>query len=111
MLSESSIAFLKRLLDTPGPSGFESAPARIWRDEARAFADVSNESGSGIRKERSSRGLAVGDLDNDGDLDVEGHSISPASADRSPLCGRIHHGTQRRRRGGKAIQRRTKASG
>ena len=43
MLSESSIAFLKRLLDTPGPSGFESAPARIWRDEAGAFAEVSND--------------------------------------------------------------------
>jgi len=43
MLSESSMAFLKRLLDTPGPSGFESAPARLWRDEARAFAEVSND--------------------------------------------------------------------
>ena len=43
MLSESSVAFLKRLLDTPGPSGFESAPARLWREEARAFAEVSND--------------------------------------------------------------------
>jgi putative aminopeptidase FrvX len=43
MLSDSSIAFLKRLLDTPGPSGFESAPAKLWRDEARAFADVTND--------------------------------------------------------------------
>ena len=43
MLSESSIAFLKRLLDTPGPSGFESAPAKVWRDEARAFAEVTND--------------------------------------------------------------------
>jgi hypothetical protein len=34
------------------------------------FADVSNESGAGIREERSSRGLAIGDLDNDGDVDV-----------------------------------------
>ena len=38
MLSSSSVAFLKRLLDTPGPSGFESAPARLWRDEAKTFA-------------------------------------------------------------------------
>ncbi len=37
MLSESSIDFLKRLLDTPGPSGFESAPARAWRAEAATF--------------------------------------------------------------------------
>jgi endoglucanase len=40
MLSETSYAFLKRLLETPGPSGFERAPARVWRDEARGFADV-----------------------------------------------------------------------
>ena len=40
MLSDSSIAFLKRLLDTPGPSGFEGAPARVWREEARSFASV-----------------------------------------------------------------------
>jgi len=43
MLSDPAYGFLKRLLDTPGPSGFESAPARIWRDEARAFADVSGD--------------------------------------------------------------------
>src|SRR5690349_7357282 len=43
MLSDTAYAFLKRLLDTPGPSGFESAPARVWRDEARAFADVSGD--------------------------------------------------------------------
>ena len=38
MLSDTSIAFLKRLLDTPGPSGFEGAPARVWRAEAATFA-------------------------------------------------------------------------
>jgi putative aminopeptidase FrvX len=43
MLSELSIAFLKRLLDTPGPSGFESAPARVWRNEAREFSDISSD--------------------------------------------------------------------
>ena len=40
MLSDSSIAFLERLLDTPGPSGFEGAPARVWRDEASSFTSV-----------------------------------------------------------------------
>ncbi|MBA3671704.1 MAG: M20/M25/M40 family metallo-hydrolase [Gemmatimonadaceae bacterium] len=39
MLSPSSIAFLKRLLDTPAPSGYETAAARIWRAEAETFAD------------------------------------------------------------------------
>ncbi|MDQ3696871.1 MAG: M42 family metallopeptidase [Gemmatimonadota bacterium] len=38
MLSDRSIALLKRLLDTPGPSGFESPVARVWRDEAATFA-------------------------------------------------------------------------
>jgi endoglucanase len=40
MLSTASIAFLKRLLDTPGPSGFEGGPSRVWRDHAHTFADV-----------------------------------------------------------------------
>jgi endoglucanase len=39
MLSPSSLAFLKRLLDTPGPSGFEALAARVWRDEASTFAE------------------------------------------------------------------------
>ncbi|HLV26352.1 MAG TPA: M20/M25/M40 family metallo-hydrolase [Gemmatimonadales bacterium] len=43
MLSDSSLAVLKRLLDTPGPSGFEAAPARVWREEASAFAEVSSD--------------------------------------------------------------------
>ncbi|HET6681068.1 MAG TPA: M42 family metallopeptidase [Gemmatimonadaceae bacterium] len=40
MPTETSSTFLKHLLSSPGPSGFESAPAAIWRDEARTFADV-----------------------------------------------------------------------
>ena len=40
MISQPSLVFLKRLLDTPGPSGFETAPARVWREEARTFAEV-----------------------------------------------------------------------
>ena len=38
-LESRSLAFLKRLLATPGPSGFEQAPARAWRAEVEAFAD------------------------------------------------------------------------
>lgn len=40
MLTSESITFLKKLLDTPGPSGFESAPAKVWRTEAAKFATV-----------------------------------------------------------------------
>lgn len=38
-MDERSFAFLNRLLDAPGPSGFERAPARVWREEAMTFAD------------------------------------------------------------------------
>jgi hypothetical protein len=34
------------------------------------FADVSQESGPGILEEKASRGVAFGDLDNDGDIDI-----------------------------------------
>jgi endoglucanase len=40
VLSPSSLAFLKRLLDTPGPSGFEGPAARVWREEASTFSDI-----------------------------------------------------------------------
>jgi putative aminopeptidase FrvX len=39
LLTPESLGFLKRLLDTPGPSSFEAAPGRVWRAEAQAFAD------------------------------------------------------------------------
>src|SRR5688500_3214497 len=35
----AELAFLERLLDEPGPSGFETRPARVWRAEAETFAD------------------------------------------------------------------------
>lgn len=38
-MTPESLAFLKKLLDTPGPSSFEAAPARAWRAEAQRFAD------------------------------------------------------------------------
>jgi putative aminopeptidase FrvX len=43
MLKPKAVAFLKKLLDTPGPSGFESAPAALWREEAARFAEVSSD--------------------------------------------------------------------
>jgi putative aminopeptidase FrvX len=38
-VDDRAVAFLRRLLDAPGPSGYESVPARIWREEAATFAD------------------------------------------------------------------------
>jgi putative aminopeptidase FrvX len=40
---QRSLDFLHRLLDTPGPSGFESRAASVWRDEASAFAAVTTD--------------------------------------------------------------------
>jgi endoglucanase len=35
---DESYEFLKRLLGTPGPSGYEGVAAGVWREEARKFA-------------------------------------------------------------------------
>ena len=40
MTDQRSHDFFKRLLDLPGPSGFERGPARLWREEAASFAQV-----------------------------------------------------------------------
>jgi endoglucanase len=39
LMNDSSVAFFKRLLATPGAAPDEAAAARIWRDEAAGFAD------------------------------------------------------------------------
>ncbi|MDQ3521458.1 MAG: M42 family metallopeptidase [Gemmatimonadota bacterium] len=36
-MRDTSFEFLKRLLDAPGPSGFETIPVRLWRAEAENF--------------------------------------------------------------------------
>jgi putative aminopeptidase FrvX len=38
VLNSDAIAFLKRLLDAPGPSGFETLAGKSWRAEAETFA-------------------------------------------------------------------------
>jgi endoglucanase len=38
-MEPARVAFLRQLLSTPGPSGDELAAARVWRAEARSFAD------------------------------------------------------------------------
>jgi endoglucanase len=60
--------FLKNLLDTPAPSGFEAAAAKLWRDEAETFADtvggdVSGNSVAILNTEGSPRVMLAGHID------------------------------------------------
>jgi putative aminopeptidase FrvX len=63
-----SLEFLKRLLDAPGPSGFEARPARVWREEAGRFShqvrgDVSGNSLATVNPEGTPRVMLAGHID------------------------------------------------
>lgn len=62
------ISFLERLLDAPGPSGFEVRAARVWRQEAETFAsevrvDVSGNSYATVKGTGSKRVMLAGHID------------------------------------------------
>ena len=61
------LSFLERLLDAPGPSGFESRAARVWTDEAETFAeswsDVVGNSYAAVRPEARPLVLLAGHID------------------------------------------------
>lgn len=38
-MDSANLEFFRALITTPGPSGFEQAPARVWREQASTFAD------------------------------------------------------------------------
>lgn len=86
-MRSTSLTFLQRLLDAPGPSGFETAPAKIWRDEAATVADevsvdVSGNSAAVLHAGGAPRimfaghideiGLMVSHVDDDGFLAFQG---------------------------------------
>jgi putative aminopeptidase FrvX len=86
-MDDHSYTFLKNLLDAPGPSGFETRAARVWRAEAETFAtrvevDVSGNSFATVGTEGGPRimlaghvdeiGLMVTHVDDDGLLYVDG---------------------------------------
>jgi putative aminopeptidase FrvX len=86
MITNEALAFLKKLLDTPGPSGFEAAPARVWREEAGKFAkvraDVAGNSIAEVNPEGSPTIMLAGHIDEIGVIvtyiDDEGYVyISP----------------------------------
>ena len=63
-----SLAFLRRLLDSPGPSSFEVLPARAWREEAAGFAervdaDVSGNSFATLNAAAAPRIMLAGHID------------------------------------------------
>jgi putative aminopeptidase FrvX len=48
---------LRRLLTAPGPSGYETPAAAVWREAAESFADVSGDAlGSSVARVRGTRG-------------------------------------------------------
>ena len=63
----NDISFLERLLDAPGPSGFEARPARVWRSEAESFAetwaDVVGNSYAAVRRQSRPLALMAGHID------------------------------------------------
>jgi putative aminopeptidase FrvX len=86
-VDDSTSRFLTRLLDTPAPSGFEAAAARVWREEANSFAanvsaDVSGNSIAIINETGAPRimlaghideiGIMITHIDDDGFLYFEG---------------------------------------
>jgi endoglucanase len=67
-MKRSSLEFLRRLLDAPGPSGFETAPASVWRAEAadlshQVHADVSGNSVAVLNPEGRPRVMLAGHID------------------------------------------------
>ena len=60
MLSTDSIAFLRKLLDASGPSGFESHAARVWRDEAGKLAELATDvAGNSVATVKGSAPITV----------------------------------------------------
>jgi putative aminopeptidase FrvX len=81
-MTPESLRFLKKLLDTPGPSSFEAAPARVWRAEAESFADsvhadVAGNSFAALEAQTGPRLMLAGHIDEIGvmvtHIDDEGY--------------------------------------
>ena len=67
-MNKDSLEFLTTLLNTPGPSGFETAPAHVWRERASGFADTVEHDTSGnsvaaIKTDLGTRVMFAGHID------------------------------------------------
>jgi hypothetical protein len=49
---------------------YRESPLLLWNDKGRKFVDVSAQSGEVFQQRWAARGMAIGDIDNDGKLDV-----------------------------------------
>lgn len=56
--------------EAPNGEKFKQKRVIYWNSGNREFHDISSRTGPGISAEHSSRGIAVGDLDNDGQLEI-----------------------------------------
>ena len=56
--------------NSPSAEKFKQSRLLYWNRGDSQFFDLSRSAGPGITAEHSSRGLAIGDLDNDGDMEV-----------------------------------------
>lgn len=65
-MRKESLEFLKRLLTTPSPSGYEAANQRIWCDYARQFADE-------VRTDAYGNAIAVYNPKGDTRIMFDGH--------------------------------------
>src|SRR5258708_13594501 len=89
-MSASTVGFLKQVLDRPGPSGFEAAPARLWREEVKRFADqmeadVRGNSIGIVNPKGKPRLMLAGHIDEIG-LQVT-HVDAEAYLSFGPVCG------------------------
>ena len=55
---------------TPANENFKQPRLAYWNGPDRHFYDLSAHAGAALEARHSSRGLAIGDLDNDGDLEI-----------------------------------------
>jgi len=62
-----SLEFLKKLLTTPSPSGYESAGQKIWCEYARQFADE-------VRTDAYGNAIAILNPDGDPRIMLDGHA-------------------------------------
>ena len=94
-MTTGGLTFLKRLLDTPGPSGFETAPARAWREEVMTFADevkadVHGNSIAALNAKGAPRLMLAGHIDEIGlqitHVDDDGYLYFAGIGDGTPRC-------------------------